>query len=105
MRSSPALNSYSNFSVFDLDVVGSQLDREIELVLAGSHVVLPAVPRAGQDAALEPAVTQRPAEVEAVRLDGVEAAFAVGERDLLVTGSNGSDISRRQVLGARDGHK
>jgi hypothetical protein len=105
MRSSPALNSYSNFSVFDLDVVGLQLDREIELVLARSHVVLPAVPRAGQDAAFEPAVAQRPSEVEAVRLDGVEAALAVGEGDLLVTGSNGSDAPRGHVLGSGDGQE
>jgi hypothetical protein len=105
MRSSPALNSYSNFSVFDLDVVGSQLDREIELVLAGSHVVLPAVPRAGQDAAFEPALAEGPTEVEAVWLEGVEAALAVGESDLLVAGSDGADVAWRQVLGAGDGQE
>ena len=105
MRSSPALNSYSNFSVFDLDVVGSQLDREIELVLTGPHVVLPAVPRAGQDAAFEPALAKGSSEVEAVRLEGVEAALAVGEDDLIVACSDGSDVARGQVLGARDGQE
>jgi hypothetical protein len=105
MRSSPALNSYSNFSVFDLDVVGSQLDREIELVLTGSHVVLPAVPRAGQDAAFEPALAEGPSEVEAVRLEGVEAALAVGKGDLVVAGPDGSDVARGQVLGACDGQE
>ena len=90
----PALNADSNFSVFDLDVVGAELDREVELVLARAHVVLPAVPRAGEDAALEAALAERALEVEAVLLDGVEAAVAVREGDLLVAG-----LDRRMVPG------
>ena len=73
-------------SVFDLDVVGAQLDREVELVLARAHVVLPAVPRAGEDAALEVAVAERALQVEAVLLHRVEAAVAVSDGDLLVAG-------------------
>src|SRR2546428_13918279 len=52
MSSTPLSNADSNFSVVDLDVVGAQLDRKVELVLAGAHVVLPAVPGTGEDAAL-----------------------------------------------------
>src|SRR2546429_1612611 len=58
----------SNFSVVDLDVVGAQLDREDELVLPGAHVVLPAVPGAGQEAVLQSALPQRPGEGEGGRL-------------------------------------
>src|SRR4051794_14486570 len=67
----------SNLAVFDVDVVGAELDREVELVLPRAHVVLPAVPRAAEDAALEAALAERALEVEAVLLDGVEAAVAM----------------------------
>src|SRR5437870_4876349 len=79
MSANPSLYADSNFSVFHLDVVRLQLDREVELVLPGADVVLPAVPRAGEDAALELAVTERSLQMEALRLDGVEAAVAVRE--------------------------
>jgi hypothetical protein len=103
MSSTPSLKSDSNVSVFDLDVVGPQLDREVELVLAGAHVVLPAVPGTGEDAALEVALPERPLEVEAVALDRVEAAVAVGESDLFLAGLDRPDGSLEDVLGARDG--
>ena len=74
-------------------------------MLAGPHVVLPAVPWAGQDAALEPPFAERASKVEAVRLSGVEAAVAVGEHDLLVAGPDRSEASWRHFLGARDGHE
>src|SRR5215211_6546173 len=80
------LDADSNVSVFDLDVVGAELDREVELVLAGAHVVLPTVPGAGEHAAFEAALAQRALQVQAVLLDRVEAAVAVGQRDLLLDG-------------------
>src|SRR5262249_30233526 len=95
----------SNFSVVDLDVVGAELDREIELVLAGADVVLPAVPGRGGDAAVESPCAGRAVEVEAVALEGVEAAVAVRERDVLVADADGSDGAGRDVLGACDGHE
>src|SRR5690348_14221385 len=91
MSSTPLLKSDSNFSVFDLDVVGAELDREIELVLARADVVLPPVPGARQHAPLEAALAERPLEVDAVLLHGVEAAVAVREGDLLVACADTAD--------------
>src|SRR5436190_21847176 len=93
--------SDSNFSVFDLDVVGAELDREVELVLPRAHVVLPAVPRAAEHAPFEAALAEWALEVEAVLLDGVEPAVAVRKRDLLLAGTHGVDGARRNVLDAR----
>src|SRR5438132_7263549 len=95
MSSNPALYADSNFSVFHLDVVRLQLDREIELVLPGADVVLPAVPRAGEDAALQLPVAERPLQVDAVRLDGVEPAVAVRQRNLVLAGPDCADGARR----------
>src|SRR5882724_3051402 len=77
ISSTPASYADSNFSVFNLDVVGPQLDREVELVLACSDVVLPAVPGAGEHTSVELALGERPLEVEAVRLHCIETAVAV----------------------------
>src|SRR2546421_1174690 len=99
----PCLYADSNFSVFHLDVVRLQLDREVELVLPGADVVLPAVPRAGEDAAVELAVAERPLQVEAMRLDGIETAVAVRERELLLAGLDGANGARRDVLDPSDG--
>jgi hypothetical protein len=93
MSSTPFLYADSNFSVFHLDVVGPQLDRKVELVLSRPHVVLPAVPGAGEDATFEPALAEGSLEMQAVRLHCVEAAVAVGERYLLVARTDGSDGS------------
>ena len=72
---------------------------------ARPHVVLPAVPRAGEDAALESSLAQRALQVQAMLLDGVEAAVAVGEGDLLLAGLDSPDGARRDVLHPCDGHK
>src|SRR2546423_6827444 len=103
INSTPALYADSNFSVFDLDVVGLQLDGEVELVLAGAYVVLPSVPGAREDAAFEAALAERALEVEAVRLHRVEASIAVRERNLLVPGPHRPDSARRDVLDPRHG--
>jgi hypothetical protein len=103
MSSTPSSNADSNLSVFHLNVVGLELDREVELVLTGAHVVLPAVPRTRQHAPLEPALAERALEVEAVLLHGVEAAVAVGQRDLGVARLDTADRSGRNVLDVRDG--
>ena len=105
MSSTPFLYADSNFSVLDLDVVGSQLDCEVELVLSRADVVLPPVPRAREHTAIEPAVSERPLQVEAVLLDRVEPASAVGECDLLLAGADCTDRPRRDVLDLRDGHE
>ncbi len=102
MSSTPLLYANSNFSVFDPDVVRPQLDGEVELVLTRPHVVLPAVPGTGEDAPFEVAVRERPLEVEARLLDGVEAAAALREGDLLLACLDGPDGSGRDVLHTRD---
>src|SRR5207244_5584737 len=103
MSSTPSSKADSNLSVFHLDVVGLELDREVELVLTGAHVVLPAVPGTRQHAPLEPSLAERALEVEAVLLHGVEAAVAVGQRDFGVARLDTADRSRRVVLAVRDG--
>ena len=103
ISSTPASYADSNFSVFHLDVVRAELDREIELVLAGANVVLPAVPGAREHAALQLALAERPVEVEAVRLHGIEAAVAVGQGDLLVAGLDAVDGSGGNILDSSDG--
>jgi hypothetical protein len=63
------------------------------------------VPRAGEDAAFEAPVAERALQVDAVPLDGVEAAVAVRERDLLVSCAYGRDRPGRDILDACDGHE
>src|SRR6266498_3673733 len=105
MSATPALYADSNFSVLHLHVVGAQLDRQIELVLARPHVVLPAVPGTSEHAPFEHAFAERALEVEAVLLHCVEAAGAVGQGDLLFACLDGADRSGRYLLDARDGHE
>ncbi len=93
----------SNFSVFDLDVVRAELDCEVELILACSYVVLPAVPGAGEHAAVQLALAERSLEVEAVRLHRIEAAAAVGQGDLLLACLDVADGSRGNVVDSSDG--
>jgi hypothetical protein len=95
----------SNFSVFNLDVVRPELDGEVELVLTGPYVVLPAVPGARKDAAFEPSFAQRALEMEAMPLNGVEASVAVGQRDLLVARLDGVDGPWLHVLDPSNGHE
>src|SRR4051812_44150638 len=102
MCSTPRRYSDSNFSVLDLDVVGPELDREIELVLPRAHVVLPAMPRTRQDAAPQEPLAERALQVDAVLLDRVEAAVAMSECDLLVSRTDSPDAARRDVLDPSD---
>src|SRR5439155_27359976 len=103
ISSTPASYADSNFSVFHLDVVRAELDREVELVLARAHVVLPPVPGAREHAALQLALAERPLEVEAVPLHGVEAAIAVGQGDLLLAGLDAVDGSGGNIVDSSDG--
>jgi hypothetical protein len=98
-----AIDADSNLSVFHLHVEGLELDRQVELVLAGTDVVLPAVPGTRQHTPVEPPLAQRALEVEAVSLDGVEAAVAVGECDLGLACPDAADRSGRNLLDPRDG--
>src|SRR5438445_7171022 len=77
-------DSDADLSVLDLDVVRAELDREVELVLPRPDVVLPAVPGAGDDTALQVPLAERPLQVEAVPVDRIEADRAVRQPDLLL---------------------
>src|SRR6516165_5729404 len=69
-------------AALDLHIVA----RDLQIVgdaLAGAHVVLPGVPRTGDDAAFEVALAERPAAVRALVVQRVERAVDVEERDLL----------------------
>ena len=61
------------------------------------------MPGAREHTALQPALAERPLEVEAVRLHGVEAAVAVGQRDLVLAGLDGADGSGGNILDSSDG--
>jgi hypothetical protein len=63
------------------------------------------MPGAGEDAAVEVPLAERALEVDAVLLDGVEAAVAVGEGDLLLAGADAAHGAGRDVLDAGDGHE
>jgi hypothetical protein len=103
ISSTPALYADSNFSVLDLNWVGAQLDREVELVLSRANVVLPPVPGARQDATLEASVSEWPLEMEAMPLHGEEAVVAVRQRDLLLAGADCAHRSGRNVFDPGDG--
>ena len=59
------------------------------------------MPGTGEDTALEAPLAERALQVKAVRLDGVEAPFAVRERDLLLAGEDARDRAGRDVLDPR----
>src|SRR2546423_7465178 len=103
MSSTPCSNADSNFSVFHLDVVGLELDRQVELVLAGADVVLPAVPGTGQHTIFQVPLAERSLEMQAVALQRIEAAVAVCERELGLARLHRADRSGRNVLDASDG--
>jgi hypothetical protein len=98
MSATPCSKADSNVSVFDLDVVGPELDGEVELVLAGAHVVLPPVPGATQHAAFEASFAERSLEMEAVALECIEGAVAVRQRDLLVADLERANGPGRDVV-------
>lgn len=61
------------------------------------------MPGTGQHAPVQPAVAERPLEVEAVRLHGVETPVAVGQRDLVLAGLDAADGSGGNLLDSSDG--
>ena len=61
------------------------------------------MPGAREDAPVQPAVAERPLKVEAVRLHGVEASVAVGQRDLVLAGLDAADGSGWNILDSSDG--
>jgi len=63
---------------------------------------LPSVPGAREDASVEVALTERPLQVDAVRLHRVEPALAVRERELVLAGLDGADGAGRDVLHPRN---
>jgi hypothetical protein len=107
MRSSPRSSSDGDLdlAVLDANRVGLELDRAVELVLAGPDVVLPAVPGAAQDVTLQPALAKGPLEMEAVTLQREDLVADPGKRDVLLADTDAGQRSRLDLVGLRDSHK
>src|SRR6185312_8459227 len=108
-RSSPRARSVEtdlDGSTLDPDLVGPGLDGEVEVVLARPRVVFPPVPGTGQVVVrVEPALAERPLQVQAVALQREELAVQVHERDRLLARLDGRDGAGRNVLDLGDGHE
>src|SRR4029079_1747525 len=98
ISSSPRASSSEidpDLAVLDRDQVGLELDRAVELVLAGADVVLPAMPRTSEYVAVEPSLAQRRLQVDAVAVHRVHVVADAGERDVLL-----ADPDARQGAGS-----
>src|SRR5437763_12330708 len=91
-----------DLAAFDLHLEGLQPDRVVELVLPGSHVVLPAVPGTAQHRTFEPPLRKRPVQVQASMLSCEEFAADVCDRNRLLVDLHGRDRPRWDVLHTRD---
>src|SRR6266853_6382551 len=83
----------------NLHSVAIHADRGVLPDLAGGHVVLPSVPRAGHDLPVHDALTERPAPVEAGIVDGIELATDIGQRNGFALNLKLPDRSRRDFIG------
>src|SRR5204862_384598 len=91
-----------DLAVFDLHGIGLELDRAVELVFAGAHVVLPAVPRAAQDVPVETTLAERPLQVDAVALQRVDLVPDARERHVLVADPRAGQRAGLELVQARD---
>jgi hypothetical protein len=71
----------------------------------GPHLVLPAVPRTGDDAAAHMTFAQRTAAMQTEIVDCVEFAVDVEETDPPIVDGHLSRLAWRNVGGARDDHE
>ena len=76
----------------------------VELVEAGADVVLPAVPGTRQDVVLDLPFAERPLEVEAGALHGVELVPDPRQRQLDVARVHAPDRAGADLVGAGDGY-
>src|SRR5487761_299638 len=78
-RVSPNVNK--NLFAAHLDSVALDAVSRLLGQLAGRYVVLPAMPRATHQRAVEVTLTERPSMVQAYTIDGKELAVNIGKRD------------------------
>src|SRR5262245_57729559 len=90
---------------FDLHIVAVDALALVHRVDAGRDVVLPAVPGAGDDHALELALAERAAAMEARVVDRVKGAADVEERDLLAARLDAFSRAGRDVGDRGDLHE
>src|SRR4051812_27976928 len=91
-----------HLTVLDPHRVRLELDRAVELVLAGAHVVLPAVPRAAHHVALEVTLAKRALQVDAVAVERVDLVPDAGQRELLLAGARTGERTGLELVQARD---
>src|SRR5437867_129420 len=101
-RRQRALDGDQDRVALDLHLVALDALALVHRVAARGHVVLPAVPRAGDDHAVELALPERPAAVEAGVVHGVERTAHVEERDLLAARLDALARSGRDVADGGD---
>src|SRR5262249_56518702 len=92
-------------AALDLGLVARDL-QVVRDALAGADVVLPGVPGAGDDAALEVALAERAAAMRALVVERVKDPVHVEERDVLAADRHsfsgaGSDLGHRADLHER----
>src|SRR6476659_2237967 len=105
IRSSPVWKLDANVAALDVDGIGLDPDRVVELVETRADVVLPPVPGAGQDVIRERALAERPVEVQAGALGRVPLAVDVGQRELALAGADAAHRPGGDVLDLRDGEQ
>src|SRR5712664_2521648 len=89
---------YKNIFPPNLYSIAIHSHRGILPDLAGGHVVLPPVPRAGHNLSVHYTLAQRPPSVQASIIDGVELAAYVGQRYGFALDLKLPDRSRRDFI-------
>ena len=72
---------YENIVAADFDLIAVNADTRIHRQLAVGDVILPTVPRAGNNLAVHLTGAERAATVQAGVIDGVEGSVNIGEGD------------------------
>src|SRR5260370_2239382 len=90
---------HKNIFSANLHSVAIHTDRGVLPDLAGGHVVLPSMPRAGHDLPVHDTLTERSAPVEAGIVDGIELATDIGQRNGFALNLKRPDRSRRDFIG------
>src|SRR6266478_1097073 len=96
---------HKNIFSSNLHRVAIHPHRRILPNLAGGHVVLPSMPRAGHDLPIHDALTERSAPVEAGIVDGIELATDIGQRNGFALDLKLPDRSRRDFISLRCSRK
>lgn len=91
------LNSHLDVGAINLDGKGLHFDGTVSKFFAGADVVLPHVPGATDDLALQEALAQRPALMEAGVIGGVNLPSHIVEGDVLPIDGHDHGRSRLQI--------